>query len=125
MNENPQSNYAWEDRLTWFKSSSEYKALDTIDGEPMEFECNIFPGFTTLQLLHKVQELVSIYARRFSPGFLGPGSVKKWYSTREYKPLGEWDRVAEQMMINFAESGHPVFRATSPLSRGNAQKQRW
>ena len=21
MNENPQSNYAWEDRLTWFKSS--------------------------------------------------------------------------------------------------------
>ena len=95
----------------------------------MEFECNIFPGFTTLQLVPEFQELVSIYARRFSPGkwsFLGPGSVKKWYSTLEYKPLGEWDRVAaEQMMINFAESGHPVFRATSPLSRGNAQKQRW
>ena len=28
MNENPQSNIAWEDRLTWFKSSSEYRALD-------------------------------------------------------------------------------------------------
>ena len=41
MNENPQSNYAWEDRLMWFKSSLEYRALDTIDGEPMEFECNI------------------------------------------------------------------------------------
>ena len=41
MNENPQSNYAWEDRLTWFKSSSEYKTLDTVDGEPMEFEWNI------------------------------------------------------------------------------------
>ena len=27
MNENPQSNYAWEDRLTWFKSS-EYRASD-------------------------------------------------------------------------------------------------
>ena len=39
--ENPQSNYAWEDRLTWFESSSEYIALDTIDGEPMEFEWNI------------------------------------------------------------------------------------
>ena len=35
MNENPQSNYAWEDRLTWFKSSPEYRALDTIDGEPI------------------------------------------------------------------------------------------
>ena len=41
MNENPQSNYAWEDRLTWFKSSSEYRDLDKIDGEPMEFEWNI------------------------------------------------------------------------------------
>ena len=52
MNENPQSNIAWEDRLTWFKSSPEYRALDRIDGEPMEFEWNIFQGFTTLQLCH-------------------------------------------------------------------------
>ena len=59
MNENPQSNIAWEDRLTRFKSSSEYRALDRIDGEPMEFEWNIFPGFTTLQLCRKVQELLS------------------------------------------------------------------
>ena len=59
MNENPQSNIAWEDRLTWFKSSSEYRALDRIDGEPMEFEWNIFPRFTTLLLCHKVQELLS------------------------------------------------------------------
>ena len=59
MNENPQSNIAWEDRLTWFKSSSEHRALDRIDGEPTEFEWNIFPGFTTLQLCHKVQELLS------------------------------------------------------------------
>ena len=59
MNENPQSNIAWEDRLTWFKSSSEYRALDRIDGEPMEFEWNIFQGFNTLQLCHKVQELLS------------------------------------------------------------------
>ena len=57
VNEIPQSNIAWEDRLTWFKRSPEYKALDTIDGEPMEFEWNIFPGFTTMQLCFKVQEL--------------------------------------------------------------------
>ena len=38
MSENPQSNVVWEDKLTWFKSSSQYRALDTIDGEPMEFE---------------------------------------------------------------------------------------
>ena len=51
--------------------------------------------------------------------FLGSGSEKKWYSsTHESKPQGEWDRVAEQMMLTFAESKHPVFRSTSPLSRG-------
>ena len=27
-------------------------------------------------------------------------------------------KIAEKMMLTFAESGHPFFRATSPLSRG-------
>ena len=48
MNANPQSNTVWEDKLTWNKSSLQYRALDKIDVEPMEFEWNIFPGFTTL-----------------------------------------------------------------------------
>ena len=41
MNQNPTSNSAWEEKLSWFKSSSQYRTLDTIDGEPMEFEWNI------------------------------------------------------------------------------------
>ena len=71
-------------------------------------------------------DLVSIYARRFSPGrwsFLGPGSEKKWYSIHVDSPRGEWDRVAEFMMIKFGESGHPVFRATIPLSRGTLKSK--
>ena len=59
MNQNPQSNNVWEDKLTWFKISSQCRTLDTIDGEPMEFEWNIFPGFTILQLCCKVQEFTS------------------------------------------------------------------
>ena len=59
MNENPQSNIAWEDRLTWFKSSSESRTLDRIDGEPVDFEWNIFSGFSTLQLCHKLHEFLS------------------------------------------------------------------
>ena len=58
INENPKSNITREDRLTWFKSSREYRDLDKIDGEPIEFEWNIFPGFTTFQLCHKVQKLL-------------------------------------------------------------------
>ena len=59
MNENTQSNIAWEERLGWFKSSQVYRTFDRIDGEPMELEWNIFPGFTTLQLCYEVQELLS------------------------------------------------------------------
>ena len=36
----------------------------------------------------------------------------------EDSPQGEWDKMAEKMMVTLAESGHPVFRATSALSRG-------
>ena len=45
--------------MKWFKNSPEYRALDRIDGEPMEFAWNIFPRFNTWQLCHKVQELLS------------------------------------------------------------------
>ena len=42
VNDNPQSNTALEDRLAWFKSSPEYRNFDRIDGDPTEFEWNIF-----------------------------------------------------------------------------------
>ena len=50
VNQNPTSKFAWEEQLSWFKDSPQFRTLDTIDGEPMEFEWNIFPGLTTLQL---------------------------------------------------------------------------
>ena len=59
--ENPQSNTAWEDGLAWFKSSPEYRDFDRIDGEPMEFEWNIFQGFNTLQLSQEVKSSLLRY----------------------------------------------------------------
>ena len=165
INENPQSNGAWEDRWEWFKSSPECRNFDTIDGEPMEFEWKLFPGFSTLQLSHKVQDLllrlgetpenftgriffmsmcndiswgskdnkkkfesnaqlVPLFAKKKKNNgagqwsFLGLVSEKKWHSISEDSPQGEWDKMAEKMMITLAESGHPAFRAASPLSRG-------
>ena len=70
--------------------------------------------------------LVSWFAKRFPAGhwsFFGPGSETKWYSTYTDRPPGDWDKVAELMMIKFEESGHPVFRATSPLSRGTLKSK--
>ena len=58
IHENPQSNDAWEQRLGWFKSSPEYRNFHRIDGEPIDFEWNIFPGFNTLQLSDEVKSLL-------------------------------------------------------------------
>ena len=71
-------------------------------------------------------DFVSIYAKRFPAGhwsFLGLGSESNWYSTYNERPQGKWDRVAELLMIKFGQSGHPVFRATSPLSRGTLKSK--
>ena len=58
VNQKPTSNTFWEEQLGWFKDSPQYRTLDTNDGEPMEFEWNMFPGFTTLQLDDEVQKFM-------------------------------------------------------------------
>ena len=68
----------------------------------------------------KNAESVKVLAGRFGIGqwsFTGPGSEKKLRSS-ENSPQGAWDNIAEKMLLEFAESGHPNFRATTPLSRG-------
>ena len=65
-------------------------------------------------------KVVSILARKFGIrqwSFIGPGSEKKWYSGEENSPQGAWDHIADEMLLEFAASGHPIFRATTPLSR--------
>ena len=39
-------------------SYQNYRNFDRIDGEPMEFEWNIFPGYNTLQLNEEVKRLL-------------------------------------------------------------------
>ena len=71
-------------------------------------------------------KLVYLYARRFGKGqwsFIGLGSEKKWYSISEDSPQGIWDKFAERMLLEFAESGCPIFRATTPFSRGQLKSK--
>ena len=160
--QHPESNEAWKDRVAGVRSEKSYREYDAINGESTEFEWNIFPGFTTLQLCDTIYDLLSdlgqtpetftgrilfmsmfndiscdrkdnkdeclanagvvkVLARRLGIGqwsFIGPGSEKKWYSGEENSPQGAWDHIADEMLLEFAESGHPIFRATTPLSRG-------
>ena len=70
--------------------------------------------------------LISLFARRFGAGqwsFLGPGSEKKWYSISQDSLQGIFGKIAERMLLEFAESGCPIFRATSPLSRGQLKSK--
>ena len=59
VHQHPQSNEAWKDRIGWIITDESYRDYDGINGEPTEFEWNIFPGFTTLQLCGKVTDLLS------------------------------------------------------------------
>ena len=53
--QHPDSNEAWKNRIAGVKAEKSYRDIDGINGEPTEFEWNIFPGFTTLQLCGKNQ----------------------------------------------------------------------
>ena len=164
--QHPESNEAWKNRVAGIRSEKSCRDCGAVNGESTEFECNIFQGFTTLQLCDKINDLLSnlgqtpatfkgkilfmsmfndiscdrndnkdeclrnaeyvkVFARRFGIGqwsFIGPCSEKKWYSS-ENSPQGAWDNIAEQMLLEFAESGHPIFRATTPLSRSNLKSK--
>ena len=164
--QHPECNKAWKDRVAGARAERNYSDFDDIKGESTEFEWNIFPGFTSLQLCDKINNLLSslgqtpenftgrilfmsmfndiscegkdnrqqclrdadfvkTFAKRFGIGqwsFIGPGSEKKWYPS-ENSPQGAWDHVAEDMLLKFAESGHPIFRATTPLSRGQLKSK--
>ena len=60
IHQHPESNKAWKRRIEWNMTDQSYRHYDGINGEPTEFEWNIFPGFTTLQLCGKVTDLLSI-----------------------------------------------------------------
>ena len=138
-----------------------YRDYDGINGEPTEFEWNIFPGFTTLQLCGKINDLLSDLGQTpetsqeefdlcqcsmASPVTEKATKMNAWHMSESSKYLREdlvldnghsLDEVLKRSGIlqrtvhkelgiisrmkccwNSQESGHPTFRATTPLSRG-------
>ena len=56
--EYPQCAKAWESRFKYFISTSHFRDLDNIDGEPVVIKWKIFSGHTTLALLRGIQVLM-------------------------------------------------------------------
>ena len=75
-----------------------------------------------LRILLCLQKLLEKFAQGHW-SFLVPRSGKKRYGTHVCKPNGEWDDVPDIMMINFSESGHPVFRGSSAFERGDLKSK--
>ena len=155
ISENPVS--AWKEKTDWFMNSSQCRELDRIDGAPMEFEWNVFPGFTTLQILAEIQNIrlkLSVNLSNSKDGSSSCQCTTTLLERRRKRRIvycefpnrsklcekiraltlvvssawirkemvrnsdGKWDRVAEDMMLNFSERGHPVFRGSSGVERG-------
>ena len=57
--QHPESDEAWKNRVAGVRAERSYRDYDAINGESTEFEWNIFPGFTTLQLCDKIRDLLS------------------------------------------------------------------
>ena len=53
-----------KEHLQYVQVFNEYRDLFGIDGEPFEFEWNIFPGHTTVQIFHEIQERMTVRETR-------------------------------------------------------------
>ena len=57
--QHPESNKVWKQRFEWIIDEKSYRDYDGINEEPIAFEWSISPGFTTLQLCGKINDLLS------------------------------------------------------------------
>ena len=57
--QHPECNEAWKNRVAGVRAERNYRDLEDVSGESTEFEWNIFPGFTSLQLCDRISDLLS------------------------------------------------------------------
>ena len=51
-----EANVKWKDQTQCFQQSNQYAEFSGSNGEPIEFEWNIFPGFTSIEILKHIQK---------------------------------------------------------------------
>ena len=48
----------WKKQIQLYPDNNHFSELNRIDGQPMEFEWKIFPGFTTVAILNEIQQMM-------------------------------------------------------------------
>ena len=131
-----------------------YRDYDAVNGEPTEFEWNILPGFTTLQLCGEVTDLLSDLGQKHQKlsqeeFYLCLCSMTSLVTEKATK-MNVWQMPESSELDNghllvqvlkrsgillrithkelgiisrTADIGHPTFRATTPLSRGQLKSK--
>ena len=56
MQEHSEANHRWKNQVEESRQSNSYGELLGFDGEQIEFEWNIFPGLTSLEIFQKIQK---------------------------------------------------------------------
>ena len=103
-------NYSVNQRTSWAGSSS-CQCLTTWCGMQKR------KWWIVLKNAKTIKEYAEIFLRCHW-SFLAPGSEKKWYGTCDDKPDGFLDRTLLR-----GDSGHPIFRCTSALERGDLRSK--
>ena len=60
MRDNPVE--SWKKQIQWYSDNDYFSELNRIDGQTMEFEWKIFPGFTAVAILNEIQQMMEKYS---------------------------------------------------------------
>ena len=134
-------NPAWKNRVAGVRAERSYKDHDAINGEPIAALINDLLsdlGQTPETFTRRILFMSKCVTKTKMNAWQMP---KPWKNLREDLVLDNghllhqvlkrsgilqrivhnewaWDHIVEEIPLKFEESGHPTFRATTPLSRG-------
>ena len=101
----------------WTRSSGHRNRIPKDDLNVCQCTTTLTTKTDNVTICVKIQQMCVSMSRSF-PWVMKHSLVQgmqKWYGTLTYKPEGTWNRTAKETILNFAGSGHPVFRETSLL----------
>ena len=84
---NDQPVEVWKNKIKWYLENRYLNDLNRIDGEPMEFERKIFPGFITLGILEEIQKIM-IELQWEPEQFKGRIFFMSLYNDKEWRERG-------------------------------------
>ena len=87
-----QNQFNLEKTMKWYLENRSLEDLDRIDGEPMEFEWTICPGFATLWILNEIQNMMAelqCKPEQFQGRIIFMSMLKEfvWVNSRKWRQL--------------------------------------